>query len=183
MIHGSQGRYNLQAAAAHISKDADGCHCFPIVTVDVDPVCFRKSPAPYTCPPAEYAFRSKFCSIMVSAKVDKSCVVIQYVYAVGATLPSSGIGKSWFRTLRGSFVFLYSSPLFLKLPIFSFFFASTEITGSPFSRKSAALLFMNSNCSFLSGWGSPTWSIFWFACLLYPSFSRMLLTERKLMSI
>ncbi len=99
MIHGSQGRYNLQAAAAHISKDADGCHCFPIVTVDVDPVCFRKSPAPYTCPPAEYAFRSKFCSIMVSAKVDKSCVVIQYVYAVGATLPSSGIGKSSIQNL------------------------------------------------------------------------------------
>lgn len=155
----------------------------PIVTVDVDPVCFRKSPAPYTCPPAEYAFRSKFCSIMVSAKVDKSCVVIQYVYAVGGNLAEFRDWEVMVQNLTWILCFSVFLSVVLEIADILLFFASTEITGSPFSRKSAALLFMNSNCSFLSGWGSPTWSIFWFACLLYPSFSRMLLTERKLMSI
>src|SRR6516165_6572841 len=51
-------------------------------------------------------------------------------------LPSSLSSKSWTRTLSGSPWGCHSRPPFLKSPINSFFFASTEITGCPRSWNS-----------------------------------------------
>ncbi len=155
----------------------------PIVTVDVDPVCFRKSPAPYTCPPAEYAFRSKFCSIMVSAKVDKSCVVIQYVYAVGGNLAEFRDWEVMVQNLTWILCFSVFLSVVLEIADILLFLCIDRNHWQPLFKKISSFAVYEFKLLIPVRWGSPTWSIFWFACLLYPSFSRMLLTERKLMSI
>src|SRR5260221_9676933 len=67
----------------------------------------------------------------------------------------------------GSFFGRHSRPLVLKSPISSFFFESTEITGTPLAMKSLARLLMCSNCALRSGWSVPS-RVFDGACRLYP---------------
>src|SRR5271167_3814466 len=74
----------------------------------------------------------------------------------GTTLPSSSILKSCTFTPNGSPLGRQSEPPFLKLPISSFFFVSTEMTGWPAAWAAITCALMCSNCALRSGWLVPS---------------------------
>src|SRR5690606_28871221 len=96
--------------------------------------------------------------VMVNAHAHETGVGGEVVDAVRnrcdgglATLPTASLGKSWTSTSSGSPCGCHSRPPFLKLPTNSFFFVSTEITGTPRLMQLFALALMCSNCELRSG--------------------------------
>lgn len=65
-------------------------------------------------------------------------------------------GKSCTSASSGRPLGYHSLPAFLKFPASSFFFVSTEITGSRRRRNEAAVALMCSNCSLRSGCAAPS---------------------------
>src|SRR5450755_4221308 len=74
----------------------------------------------------------------------------------GTALPSARERKSYMLTLVCSPFACHSRPLFLKLPMSSFFLQSTEMIGWPCCSNALQVLLMCSNCSLRSGCTFPS---------------------------
>src|SRR5690606_4071966 len=89
--------------------------------------------------------------VMVNAHAHEAGVGDEVVDAVRKSPSTASLGKSWTSTSSGSPCGCHSRPPFLKLPTNSFFFVSTEITGTPRLMQLFALALMCSNCALRSG--------------------------------
>ena len=86
----------------------------------------------------------------------------------GVALPRSLSAKSCTLTRSGAPAGIHSTPLFAKLPTNSFFFASTEMTGSPVAWNAATCSLMYPNWASRSGCCLPS-TVLALPCKLYPA--------------
>ena len=93
---------------------------------------------------------------MIDAHSHEAGIGADIVYAIGNGFAGGVAGEVVdVHQLGLALRFPLASP-FLTLPINSFFFVSTEITGTPRSMESFALALMCSNCALGSGCCAPS---------------------------
>src|SRR5215213_5259057 len=127
----------------------------------------RVTRSPDLLPPAPDGLPRKGCRVMVLAHPDPAGIGGQIINAVRHRPPQlldeEVVHPHRFGRSPGT-----PRPPFLKSPSFSYFLASTEITGSPAASAVLTLASMKANCASRSGWLNPSW-VLALACRLKPS--------------